>query len=154
MQQATKLSLPWEAARLSACTTLFLKITTQSITPRYRAYTKTKRIATNLRFETRTLAHGNFMYFRHYVVSILFVICACAEAHLSHKEANSAREQFKYPVHPRCPVRSGRLRVIILEFMNHPSSTNLTSFFLKLLQLRLLPENIIARLFLETKSKV
>ena len=94
------------------------------------------------------------MYFRHYVVSILFVICACAEAHLSHKEANSAREQFKYPVHPQCPARSGRLRVIILEFMNHPSSTNLTSFFLKLLQLRLLPENIIARLFLETKSKV
>ena len=94
------------------------------------------------------------MYFRHYVVSILFVICACAEAHLSHKEANSAREQFKYPVHPICSARSGRLRVIILEFMNHPSSTNLTSFFLKLLQLRLLPENIIARLFLEIKSKV
>ena len=94
------------------------------------------------------------MYFRLYVISILLVMCACAEAHLSHKEVNSAREQFKYPVHPLYSARSGRLRVIILEFMTHPSSINLTSFFLKLLQLRLLPKNIIARLFLETKSKV
>ena len=131
LQKATELSLPLEAARLSACTRLFLKITTQSITPRYRAYTNTKRIATNLGFETTTLTHGNFMYFRHYVVSILFVICACVEAHLSHKVGSFAREQYKYTVHQCTSVRSGRLRVIILEFMNHPSSTNLTSFFAK-----------------------
>ena len=30
------------------------------------------------------------MNFRHFVVIMLFVICACAEAHLSHKVGNFA----------------------------------------------------------------
>ena len=85
-----------------------------------------------------------------------FLICPCAEAHLSHKEATSTREQFKYTVPPSTQWGAdgwGFSYIKVLDSMNQSSSINLTSFFLKFLQLRLLPEDIITRLFLETKSK-
>ena len=86
-----------------------------------------------------------------------FLICPCAEAHLSHKEATSTREQFKYTFPPSTQWGAdgwGFSYIKVLDSMNQSSSINLTSFFLKFLQLRLLPEDIITRLFLETKSKV